>query len=92
MLRGDQARVYFQPTPLNGVVMETLAELRASQLPYFQPASLDAVLPLHALHHDYAVSNALQLQVMPFSGAIIQQSTVQLRPEKYRFKPRIWRR
>src|SRR5271170_6566241 len=72
VLRGNQPRVDLYATPQNDVVMEAFAKLRASQLLYFEPALLDAVLPLHTLHHDHAVGNALQLQIAAFRGAIIE--------------------
>ncbi len=73
VLRGHEARVNFHAAPLDGVVVKSLAEPRTAQLLHFQPASFDAVLPLHAFHQDHAVSDALELQIVSFGGAIIQQ-------------------
>src|SRR6478735_7258648 len=73
MLRSHKPRIDFQSASLNGVIVEPFAELCASQLPHFQPAPLDSIFPFQAFQHDYAVRNALQLQVMSFTSAIIQK-------------------
>src|SRR5579859_3779048 len=73
MFRSNQPGIDFQTAPLNRVIVESLAELSASQLSDFHPTPLDSILPFQAFQHDYAVRNALQLQIMAFTRAVIQK-------------------
>ena len=73
MLGSHEARIDFHATALNAVVVKPLAELCAAQLLDLQAAPLDAIFPFCAFHQNHAVGDALELLIVAFAGAIVQQ-------------------
>ena len=59
---------------LDGVVVESLAVGGAAKLAHFQAAALDSEIALQTLHHDDAVRDALQLEIVAaFGGPVVKQ-------------------
>src|SRR3954469_20393010 len=61
------------PPRLDTEVVVTLAVSRTAHFPDLESPALDPVLAFLALQHDHTMRNALQLQVVPFGGAVVEQ-------------------
>jgi hypothetical protein len=73
MLRGNEPGIDDDLAGLDVVVVKAFAEFGAAQLADFQTAPLDPEVTLQALQHHHAMGDALELEIIPFGGPVVEE-------------------